>query len=87
MANRDLKAEYIVGSRTGASVEAAKRPKPQATRVEPTLNLTAGALPAEVTGKTSLRARSGKAFLTPPETGDYLLGMKASGFSRRARGQ
>ncbi len=71
-----LKTEYALGFDFGGAP-----PKPVVTRVEPTVDLTADNVPAEVKGKSQLVAQwSG--FLTPSETGEYLVGMKANGFGR-----
>ncbi len=73
-----LKAEYAVGGRS-EMIEGA-RPKPLVTRVEPAVDLTAGSLPAELKGKTGFFVEW-KGVLSPPETGDYLLGIRSNGFS------
>jgi beta-glucosidase len=53
-------------------------PAPFMSRVEPNANLTADNLPAEAKGKNNLAVRwSG--FLTPTDTGDYLIGIRANG--------
>ena len=71
-----LKTEYSLGFDFGGGP-----PKPLVTRVEPTVDLTADNVPADVKGKSQLVAQwSG--FLTPSETGEYLVGMKANGFGR-----
>ncbi|HTV05754.1 MAG TPA: glycoside hydrolase family 3 C-terminal domain-containing protein [Acidobacteriaceae bacterium] len=74
-----LEAQYTVGAGLALSPEA--MPKPVVTRVESGLDLSESNLPAEVQGKHGLTVQwSG--FLTPPETGDYLLGILADGFAR-----
>jgi beta-glucosidase len=71
-----LKAEYAQGFTFGGT-----RPTPIATRVDPTVDLTGDNLPAEAKGKSQLVVQwSG--FLTPNETGEYLVGMNANGFGR-----
>jgi beta-glucosidase len=55
-----------------------EKPKVLATRVEKMLDLAAQPLPAEV-AKTPYAVRW-EADLTAPETGDYTLGLKATGF-------
>jgi len=71
-----LKAEYAQGFSFGGT-----RPTPIATRVDPAVDLTGDNLPAEAKGKSQLVVQwSG--FLTPNETGEYLVGMKANGFGR-----
>jgi beta-glucosidase len=74
-----LKAEYAASA--GLELTQAAPPKPLVTRIEPGLDLTASNLPSAVQGKHSLMVQwSG--FLTPTETGDYLLGILADGFAR-----
>jgi len=70
-----LKAEYTSGMRfvSGPS------PKPFATRIEPTVNLTESNLPEQAKGKSSLGVRW-TGFLTANATGDYLIGVKTTGF-------
>ncbi len=68
-----LKAEYGEGMGFGT------KPKPITERVESSLNLTDATLPAEAKDKDGLSVRwSGE--ITPPETGDYLVGIEAEGF-------
>ncbi len=55
--------------------------KPLAQRTEPTLNASAHPLPAEVANVHPLSIRW-EGEITAPETGDYNLGLKASGFFR-----
>jgi beta-glucosidase len=74
-----LKADY--GMWAGIELGPGAKPAPLTTRVEPGLNLTESSLPPEAQGKASLSVQwSG--FLTPTETGDYLLGILADGFAR-----
>jgi beta-glucosidase len=71
-----LRAEYALGR--GIELGAGAKPTPLTSRVEPNLNLTESSLPPEARGKPSLSIEwSG--FLTPVETGDYLLGIVAEG--------
>ena len=56
-------------------------PTPLATRVEPTLDISAAPLPLEVAGVRPLAVRW-EAMLTAPETADYNLGLLANGFFR-----
>jgi len=58
----------------------AEKPKVLVTRVEKTLDLSAQPLPAEA-AKGPVAARW-EADVTAPETGDYTLGLKATGFFR-----
>ena len=74
-----LKAEYL--GEAGMNLIEGRPPKPVATRVEHGLDLTGSDLPAEVQGKPSFAVRW-TGFLTPPESGDYLMGILASGFAR-----
>ncbi len=74
-----LQAEY--GSMAGMELGPGAKPTPLTSRVEPNVNLTESSLPAEAQGKPSLSVEwSG--FLTPQESGDYLLGISAEGFAR-----
>ncbi len=71
-----LKADYNEGRR-GPD----EQPKPIFSRTEPNVSLTQGNLPQEVTGKKSFGVRwSG--FLTPPDSGEFLLGLRSQGFTR-----
>lgn len=71
-----LKAEYNEG-RLGPD----EQPKPIVSRTEPNVSLTQDNLPQEVTGKKSFGVRwSG--FLTPPDSGEFLLGLRSQGFTR-----
>ena len=71
-----LKADYNEGRR-GPD----EQPKPIFSRTEPNVSLTQGNLPQEVTGKKSFGVRwSG--FLTPPESGEFLLGLRSQGSTR-----
>ena len=74
-----LKADYL--GEVGLGLMEGRPPKPIATRVEAGPDLTESNLPAEVRGKRSFAVRW-TGFLTPPETGDYLVGMLAAGFGR-----
>jgi beta-glucosidase len=56
-------------------------PTPLATRVEPSIDLSARPLPAETAGKQPLSVRW-EGTLTPKETGDFNLGLEANGFFR-----
>ncbi len=75
-----LKADYNEGMRRGPG-EA--NTKTLVSRTETNVNLTESNLPTEVAGKKTFGAQwSG--FLTPTETGDYLLGIRCEGFGRLA---
>ena len=69
-----LKAEY------GQGFGMESRPKPITERVESNVNLSDDTLPAEAKGKDQL-AVQWSGFLTPAETGDYLVGIEADGFA------
>ena len=75
-----LKADYNEGMRRGPG-EA--NTKPLVSRTETNVNLSESNLPAEVAAKKTFGAQwSG--FLTPTETGEYLLGIRCEGFGRLA---
>ena len=75
-----LKAAYNEGMRRGPG-EA--NTKPLVSRTETNVNLSESNLPAEVAAKKTFGAQwSG--FLTPTETGEYLLGIRCEGFGRLA---
>ncbi len=76
-----LKAEY--SSFQGITLEPGARPKPLTSRTEPNINLTESNLPAEAAGNKSI-AVEWTGFLTPPDSGDYLIGIRADGFARVA---
>jgi beta-glucosidase len=73
-----LKAEY--SNREGLEPDSGAKPAPFASRVEPNIDLGEGNLPAEAAGIKSLGAQW-TGFLTPPDSGDYLIGMRAAGFA------
>ena len=75
-----LKAEYSEGFRRGQPAPAAET-KPLVTRTEANVNLSAGSLPPKINGKKSFGVEW-TGFLTPDETGDYLVGVRAQGFAR-----
>jgi beta-glucosidase len=73
-----LKAEYSESmGRPGAESNAA----PLATRIEPNVNVSGSNLPSEVAGKKTLGVHW-TGFITPAETGDYLVGLRGIGFGR-----
>jgi beta-glucosidase len=56
-------------------------PAPIASRTEPNVNLSDSNLPSEVAGRKSFGVQwSG--FLTPPDSGDYIVGVRGMGFAR-----
>ena len=74
-----LKAEYSEGRPGGPGSD---RPAPLATRTEPNVRLTSAAnLPKQLAGKKGFGVRY-TGFLTPAETGDFLLGLRSHGFAR-----
>jgi len=73
-----LKAEYSTGMRFGPS---GQPPTPLTSRVEPSVDLNEGRLPEQAKGKSAI-AVQWTGFLNPAKTGDYLVGIKASGFAR-----
>ena len=71
-----LTAEYSEGRR-GPD----EKNKPLMTRTEPNVKLTDANLPKEIAGKKSFSVQwTGS--LTPPESGDFLLGVRSQGFAR-----
>ena len=70
-----LKADY--GVRMGFD----EKPKPLTSRVESNVSLSEASLPDQAKGTPSL-AVEWTGFITPTETGDYLLGIKVDGFGR-----
>jgi beta-glucosidase len=73
-----LKAEY--SNFQGIELAQGARPAPLASRVEPNINLSQSGLPAELAGKKSIGVEWA-GFLTPPDSGDYLIGIRAAGFA------
>jgi len=73
-----LKTEYSIFQ--GVQLAPGRRPVPFATRVEPNINLTESNLPSEAAGKKSL-AVEWTGYLTPPDSGDYRIGIRADGFA------
>ncbi len=70
-----IKAEYS----SGLSLDV--KTSPLTSRVEPAVDLNESKLPREAEGSHSLSVQW-TGLLTASETGDYLVGMKANGFSR-----
>jgi beta-glucosidase len=64
-----------------ATSDQVSKPAPLATRIEPALDLAAAPLPPEVASVTPLAVRW-EATLTPPETGEYNLGIQGTGYFR-----
>jgi len=73
-----LKADYSESAgRPGSQSNAT----PLATRTETNVNLTGSNLPSEVAGKKTV-AVHWTGSITPAETGDYLVGVRGTGFGR-----
>ena len=64
----------------GIELAAGAKPKPIATQVVPTVDLTRENLPTEAAGTKSIGAQW-TGFLTPDDSGDYLIGIRADGFA------
>ena len=77
-----LKADYNEGMQRGPAAAGANT-KPILSRTESNVNLTDSNAPAEMAGRKTFGVQwSG--FLTPTETGDFLLGIRCEGFGRLA---
>jgi beta-glucosidase len=75
-----LKADYNEGMRRGQPAPGEK-PTPIVSRTEANVKLTESNLPKEVAGKKTFGVQwSG--FLTPTESGDFILGLRCEGFGR-----
>jgi beta-glucosidase len=75
-----LKADYSSSFGPGVGP---RPPTPITSRIEPNINLSETSLPAEAAGKKSIGVEW-TGFLVPPDSGDYLLGIRADGFARVA---
>jgi beta-glucosidase len=74
-----LKADYNEGMRGGPGSES--KPVPIVSRTEPNVKLTKESLPSQVAERKAFGVQwSG--FLTPNESGDFLLGIRCKGFGR-----
>jgi beta-glucosidase len=73
-----LKADY--GNWQGRELVPGARPAPLLSRVEPNIDLSESSLPAEAAGKKFIGVQW-TGFLTPPDSGDYLIGLRADGFA------
>jgi beta-glucosidase len=76
-----LNAEY--SNWQGLDLGPGAKPTPITSRVEPNIDLSETNLPSEAEGKKSIGVQW-TGFLTPPDSGDYLIGIRASGFARLA---
>ena len=74
-----LMAQYT--SWHGAELAPGAKPAPLTNRIEPNIDLSESNLPAEVAEGKSLGVQW-TGFLTPPDSGDYLIGMRADGFAK-----
>jgi beta-glucosidase len=75
-----LKADYNEGMRRGQPAPGANT-TPIVSRTEANVKLSESNLPAEIAGKKTFGAQwSG--FLTPTESGDFLVGIRCEGFGR-----
>jgi beta-glucosidase len=77
-----LKASYNEGIRRGPP-EPGATTTPLVTRTEANVKLTENNLPTEIAGKQTFGVRW-TGFLTPTESGDFLLGIRCAGFGRLA---
>ena len=73
-----LKAEY--SNWEGVELGSGAKPAPLTSRVEPNVDLSGSSLPPEAAGKNSIGVQW-TGFLTPPDSGDFLIGMRAEGFA------
>jgi beta-glucosidase len=74
-----LKADYNEGMRGGPGSES--KPVSIMSRTEPNVKLAKDSLPSEVTERKSFGVQW-TGFLTPNESGDFLLGIRCKGFCR-----
>ncbi|HYL97719.1 MAG TPA: glycoside hydrolase family 3 C-terminal domain-containing protein [Blastocatellia bacterium] len=75
-----LKADYSSGQQGFGS-----RPTPIMSRIEPAAEVNESNLPEQAKGKSAVGVHW-TGFLSPSQTGDYLLGIKATGFARVSLG-
>jgi beta-glucosidase len=75
-----LQAVYTEGTQRTQSPDAASA-KPLVSRTEPNVDLTQRNLPPELAGSKSFTVQY-TGFLTPNESGDFLIGVRAQGFAR-----
>ncbi|MGH9590819.1 MAG: glycoside hydrolase family 3 C-terminal domain-containing protein, partial [Terracidiphilus sp.] len=74
-----LKAEYRKSQ--GMRFRRGPMPPPVATRVESNVDLSQSNLPSELSGEKSIGAQW-TGFLTAPDSGDYLIGVRGDGFAQ-----
>src|SRR5579863_1639521 len=77
-----LKADYNEGIRRGPPIPG-QNTAPIASRTEANVKLSESNLPAEIAGKKTFGVQW-TGFLTPTESGDFLLGIRCEGFGRLA---
>jgi beta-glucosidase len=65
----------------GSAAGLGEEPKPITSRVEPTVDINESNIPAQTKESHGLSVEW-TGFLTAPETGDYLVGIRAAGFAR-----
>ena len=76
-----LKADYNEGIRRGPPEPGAPTATPIVSRTEANVRLAPNSLPAEIAGRQTFGVQW-TGFLTPTETGDFLLGIRCEGFGR-----
>jgi beta-glucosidase len=74
-----LKADYSKWQ--GVALGPGAKPAPLVSRIDANVNLSENNLPAQASEKKSIGAQW-TGFLTPPDSGDYLVGIRADGFAR-----
>ena len=77
-----LKADYNEGMRRGPGAPGANT-APIVSRTESNVKLTEANLPSEMASRKTFGVQW-TGFLTPAETGDFILGVRAAGFARLA---
>ena len=75
-----LEAKYSERQGTGFRIDMMKS-TPITSRVEPNIDLNQSNLPSEAAGKKGLTVEW-TGYLTPTESGEYLVGLRANGFAR-----
>jgi len=75
-----LKADYGEGMMRGRPIPGADT-KSIVSRTEPNVNLSDSNLPSEIAGKKTFGVQW-TGFITPTESGDFLVGIRSAGFAR-----
>ncbi len=75
-----LHASYFIWQ--GMELGTSAPPKPLANRTEANINLTESNLPSEIAAQKDQIGAQWSGFLTPTDSGNYLIGVKADGFAR-----